>query len=275
MWKDPVRVAEALRATIRKEVGITASVGVAPNKFLAKLASDLNKPDGLSVVPDQPDEIRTFLAPMPVAKIWGVGKKGEQRLREAGIRTIGDVQARGRGYLESVIGPTFAAHVHALAFGEDDRPVVTSHEAKSISTETTFDEDCSDADTVRETVIQAAEQVGRRLRADGRKARVAHIKLRYGDFETLTRQQALEPPTTSDRRLIQAGLELLGRESLARPVRLVGFGVSGLGGDDPSRELYLFQDMMPGREDERDGRIDRAVDAVRARFGEGAVRRGR
>ena len=303
-WKDPVRLAEAMKSTIREKLKLSSSVGVAPNKFLAKLASDLQKPDGLTVTPEAPDEIARFLAPLPIRKIWGIGKKTEDRLHSFGINKVEDIQKASDAFLDNLVGTAFRQHIRALAFGIDDRPVVTSYEAKSLSSEHTFDEDCTDPGVIRQTMIEMAEQAGRRLRRDGTKARVAHIKLRFEDFSTITRQMPLRPATHADRRLIAVALELLERElghsmstgrakppaepslgrsarltgtvrpTSMRPVRLLGFGVSCFRDHEVGeKQLYLFQEMI-GSEDRRDDKVDRAVDALRERFGESAIRRG-
>ncbi len=270
-WKDPLALARALKARIRADCGLTASVGVAPNKFLAKLSSDLDKPDGLTLAPEQPDEIARFLAPLPITRIWGVGRKTAERLASFGLRTIGDAQQRGYAFLKTILGETAAEHVHELAFGRDDRPVITEREAKSISSETTFDEDCNDPDLIRQTLIEQAEHVGARLRRSGREARVGHIKLRFEDFRTVTRQEAFGRRTDTDQSLIRCALRLLEREKPAQPVRLIGFGVSGfesVGGDFGG---WLFQEPR----DEKNRRLDAAVDQVRSRFGAEKLKRGR
>ncbi len=269
-WKDPVNLARALKEKIRNEVGLTASVGVAPNKFLAKLSSDLQKPDGLTVMPEDENEIAQFLAPLPLTRIWGVGRKTAARMESFGLRTIRDVQASTLSYLESVVGPNWAQHIRDLAFGRDDRPVVTEYEAKSISSEHTFDEDCSDPDLVRQTLIEQAEHVGARLRSSGKKARVGHIKVRFEDFHTITRQVSFPRPSSSDRVLMACALDLLKKEKVAEPVRLLGFGVSGFDDAQTSGQLYLFQE----KSDARDDRMDEAVDRLREKFGREIIRRG-
>lgn len=270
-WKSGRAVAEALKLRIRKDVGLSCSLGVAPNKFLAKLASDLNKPDGLTEVPVQPDAIAKFLAPLPLNRIWGVGKVTEARLREFGLRTMGDLQRLGVPGLRSLVGEASATHMVELAFGRDDRPVVTEYTAKSISSESTFDEDCEDIAVVRQTLVELVEEVGERLREDGRTARTGHLKLRYEDFTTLTRQLPLEPPTQADADLIHCAARLLDREQVKRPVRLVGFGVSGFSGEDEEqpRQLDIFP-ADPGRL--RQAALDRALDSVRKKYGRAALR---
>jgi len=275
-WGDSVKLARALKDKIKTDLGLTASVGVAPNKFLAKVASDLEKPDGLTVVPTEEKEIAAFLAPLPISRIWGVGKVSAARLQQFGIRTIGDLQKRTHAEIESIAGAAMAEHVLALAFGRDDRPVVTEYEAKSISNEHTFDVDCNDAPTLREKMIELAEHVGRRLRRSGKAARVVQIKIRYDDFRTFTRQKALKPATSSDRDLIRAMLALYDAEKLERPVRLLGFGVAGFDASDAAAESgFLFPEMNapPGRD--KDQRLDRALDKLRDAYGDDAIRRGK
>lgn len=273
-WKTGEAVARALKKKIRKDLKLTASVGVAPNKFLAKLASDLKKPDGLFVVSDDPAAIAELLAPMPVSRIWGVGKVTEARLRECGIRTIGDVQRLRVDTLAAYVGAALASHMHALAWGRDDRPVVTEYEAKSISSETTFDEDCADPAVVRQTMVEQAETVGRRLRRDGRRVRIGHIRIRYEDFTTLTRQRPFDVPTHADRELVKCAVELLARERMDRPIRLVGFGVSGFEGEEPRQCELALGPFTREPEPAKVERLDRAVDAVREQFGTRSLRRG-
>ena len=273
-WKSPEELARRMKKAIRDRTGLTASVGVASNKFLAKLASDLKKPDGLCVVPEDVVAIRAFLAPLPVSRIWGVGKVTEGVLHAAGFRTIGDLQAVSIQSLVPVVGPAIAAHIGQLARGEDSREVVTEYEAKSISAENTFDEDVADRETVRAGLVQLVEQVGRRLRRHGSAASTVNIKIRFADFQTVTRQETLARPVCSDRALLNSGLDLFERQTFAQPVRLIGFGVSGF--RDPSEtdpQLELFADPEVLQED-KDGRLDRAVDTIREKLGDGKIRRG-
>jgi DNA polymerase-4 len=278
LWPDAIAIAREVKYRIRTRVGLTASVGVAANKFLAKVASDLQKPDGLTVVPVTESGILAFLAPLPVGRIWGIGKVSEAHLAKAGIRTIQQLQQCSLTELDRLFGGRAAAgHVWALARGQDDRPVITGWEEKSISNETTFDQDCGDMEVVRQTLLELTEQVGGRLRRAGKLARTAQIKVRLGDFTTLTRQCSLARPSESDRELLEAALTLFERERLERPVRLIGFGVSNLvlpgGGAEPVQTV-LFPEMDPGQEDRRNRRLDSAVDTLRQTFGHNAIKRG-
>lgn len=269
-------VAVELKRRIRSETGLSASVGVAPNKFLAKLGSDLHKPDGLTLLPDTPEAIARFLAPLPVSRIWGVGSVTEQHLRQAGIATIGDVQARSVDALAQLTGPVLAAHLHELSFGRDSRPVVTEYEAKSISSENTFIEDVSERDVLRQMLIEQAEQVGRRLRRSGKLAGVGQIKLRFDDFQTVTRQQTFERPTCSDKNFISCALTLFEKQRVARPIRLIGFGVSGFvsGLDLTTDQPFLFAELDPALQSGRQAKLDEAVDRLRDQYGTRALQRG-
>ncbi len=274
-YGSAVNVAMKLKERIRADTGLTASVGVAPNKFLAKLGSDLNKPDGLTVVPEDPDAIAKFLAPLAVTRIWGVGKVTAEALRKNGITTIGDVQARGVEGLEKAFGPALARHVHELAFGRDERAVVTKYDEKSISSEHTFLEDCSDRDVIWQTMVEQVEHVGWRLRRSGKLARVSQLKIRFDDFQTLTRQETFEAPTSGDRNLIASARQILGKLKVTKPVRLVGFGVSDFAGADAAgnRQEFLFAELDPSRHAVRDTRLDQTMDRLREKFGSDAIHR--
>jgi DNA polymerase-4 len=264
------QIAQKIRAAIREQTGLTASVGVAPNKFLAKLASELSKPDGLLVVPESPEAIVAFLAPLPVGRVWGVGKVTRQHLEAAGVRTIGDLQAIAIERLSGVVGRSAASALHHLAMGEDLREIELDREEKSLSREHTFPEDCRDGDAVEEQLIDLVEDVGTRLRLAGKYAAVAHLKLRWRDFTTITRQRTLEGVYCDDFTLREAALALFHAERLTAPVRLIGFGVSGLT-DTVQRQLTLL-DADPQRYERRE-QLSRAVDVLRKRYGDSAVGR--
>ncbi len=279
-WPDAAALARALKARIRKQLGLTASVGVATNLFLAKLASDLHKPDGLTVAPEDDAAIRAWLAPLPVGRLWGIGQKSEPVLAAAGIKTIGDLQRLDEARLVTLLGIGLARHVWPLANGRDERRLsLNPRDERTISHEHTFDEDCRDQERVRGVLLEQAERVAVRLREAGRLARTARIKVRFGDFSTITRQAPFPAPTDTDRELRQAARLLWEREGIRRPVRLIGFGVSDLvaPADAAPRQPLLFPEFdrsaaPPTRA--RDQRIDRVVDRLRANFGRDAIRRG-
>lgn len=265
---DAVDVARRIKQTIRDETQLAASVGLAANKFLAKLASDMDKPDGLTVVPRQ--NIPAFLAPLPIERMWGVGKVTAERLHLHGIRTFGDVQQMSIEQLGPIVGNT-AEHLHRLAHGIDDRPVHTDREAKSISQETTFGQDIADPDTVRTVLLGQTEQVAGRLRKAQLLALSVTVKIRYGDFETITRSVTLNDPTDATDVLWLAAKELYDKwvRSGFRPVRLIGMGAARLG--EPHG---IQQNLFADSQDIRRRQLDNAVDQIRDRFGKKSIHRG-
>ncbi|OGV72699.1 MAG: hypothetical protein A2340_05380 [Lentisphaerae bacterium RIFOXYB12_FULL_60_10] len=270
LFGDGPCVAERIRERILAETHLTASVGVATNKFLAKLASDLNKPDGITVVPVDPDAIRAFLAPLPVRKLWGVGAVTGRLLESAGLRTIGDVQGCGHSRLAALLGRDAARDLQALSRGEDDRSLELSREEKSISREHTFDQDCEQARVVEAMLIDLVEDVGIRLRAGGYYAECVRIKVRWSGFETLTRQRQLPAPVCDDFTLRDLAHALWREVGMRRPVRLIGFGVSRLV-ESVSRQIPLFE--ADDADTRRRERLSRTVDGLRRRFGKDVLRR--
>lgn len=262
----PVGIARAVRADIRAETGLTASVGVAPNKFLAKLASDLDKPDGLTIV--RPDRIHQTLDPLPIARLWGVGPAAERALHALGIRTIGRLRAVDRPVLRARFGD-FGDHLWRLARGIDDRPVHTDREAKSISHERTFGVDLSSLDEVRAVLLGEAEAVARRLRRHGRHAGTVTVKIRFGDFQTITRSTTLPAPTDRTDVIADAARALLDRWAVRfQPVRLIGVGVEQLTATPGDAGLFAQDEHAKRRA------VDRAADAIAERFGKGAITLG-
>jgi len=235
---------------------------VAPNKFVAKIASDLDKPDGLVVAP--PEGLAAFLAPLPVERMWGVGPRGAEGLRRARIRTLGELAAAPSRVLVPLFGSS-AARLQALARGEDARAVVTGRAAKSIGHETTFRENVRDADELAAVLVALADRTAARVRRHGLRARTIQLKLRYAPFETVTRRTTLDTPTCGTAPILDAARALLGR-CLRRgaEVRLLGISGSGF-----SAQPTLFA----GSERDRP-QVDRAVDRIREKFGAAAVRRG-
>jgi DNA polymerase-4 len=273
---DGPTIAAALRRDIERDTGLTASVGVAPNKFLAKLASDLHKPDGLTIVPR--DDVFGFLDPIPIARLWGAGKVTQPRLEAIGIRTFADLRRAARETLVAEFGEKTGDHFFRLARGDDARPVVCDRDAQSISHEITFAIDVTDADHLRSVLLSQVDQVARRLRRAGMTARTATMKLRKSDFTTLTRSCTLDAATDQTdviweavALLFDAWTRDVARRSRERipAVRLIGAGVSGLstGG---GAQLSLF-DAPASR---RRRRLDETVDHIRDRFGGGSLQRG-
>ena len=192
LFGPAVEIGRQIKQAIRKELRLVASVGVAPNKFLAKIASDLKKPDALVVV--EPDKVQEFLDPLPVERLWGVGKQSSKVFERLGIRTIGQLRQCPLDMLQARFGSS-GEHLWNLAHGRDDRPVVPEREAKSISNETTFEHDIADMDVLRAWLVDLIEQVGCRLRRHGLRGRTVHLKVRFADFSLITRSQTLPEPT--------------------------------------------------------------------------------
>jgi DNA polymerase-4 len=262
-----IEVAKKLKARVRDELKLTASVGVASNKFLAKLASDLEKPDGLTVI--RTDDVDRILPPLPVTKIWGIGPKTAKRLAGMGIRTIGDVRKAPDVTLTLLLGDD-TERCRRLAHGLDERPVETDSEAKQISQEQTFRTNVTDPELVRSELLEQVQQVARRLRKHHLRAAGLTIKIRYGEFKTITRSQALDEPTDRTDELWKVTREVFDdwAKNHFQPVRLIGMAARSLharGG-----QMNLFTDPTK----EKNQRLDRAVDAITDRFGKTAVRRG-
>lgn len=264
------RAARELKERIRREQRLSASVGVAPTKFLAKLASDLDKPDGLVVFPVE--EVPARLWPMPVQKLWGVGPKSAEKLERAGMRCVGDLLRAGEGRLTEVLGPAAAAHLLSLARGEDPRPVVPDRDAKSISEERTYAEDLRDPDIIERAILERAEGVARQLRREGIAARTVHLKVRTGDFVTWTRTKTLLSPTSLGEEIFTAAREMYRTriELAGKGVRLLGVGTSHFAPEGEG-QLDLFAE--PARD--RATRAARAADAIAKKFGDGIITKAR
>jgi nucleotidyltransferase/DNA polymerase involved in DNA repair len=268
LFGNPVEIGFKIKDTIKEEIGLTASVGVAPNKFLAKLASDLQKPDGFVVIPL--DQMEQIIWPLPVTRLWGVGEKTAEFLISKGIRTIGMLARLDPEVLNSNLGK-MGRDIHRLAHGIDNRPVETSYEAKSVGNETTFSEDTGDIEFLETTLLELAEQVGRRLRKSDVMGRTVNIKLRYSNFKTITRAKTLTRPTNSTQMLYEIGLDLLRSTDLYNKMfRLIGLSVSNLT-DEENQQISLFEEP----EDLHSDVLSDVMDQLKDRFGEQAVTRAR
>jgi DNA polymerase-4 len=267
LFGDAASIGRRIKEEIRAELHLVASVGVAPNKFLAKIGSDLDKPNGFVVV--EPDGIEAFLDPLPVERIWGVGPVTAKVFRRLGIRTIGQLRGYSRQLLDEHFGLRTAEHLWRLARGLDERPVVAEQEAKSVSHETTFGQDIDDRQVLRAWLLDLTEQVTARLRRAGLQGRTVQIKVRYGDFTTVTRSRSLSEPTDSTARVWELVQHLFDTQLPAhRPVRLVGVGVSGF-----EASAGTQADLLGGDRHDRSRRVDEVVDSIRDRFGSGALHR--
>jgi DNA polymerase-4 len=261
LFGSPLGLAQTIKRRIREAVGLAASAGVAPNKFLAKLASDLEKPDGLVEV--RPGEEASFLQPLAVERLWGVGRVTAGELRRMGIKTTGQLARVPVSLLQRRFGK-IGSHLHELAWGRDDRPVEPFAPPKSMGAEETFAQDHRDLDYLQLTLRAQAERVARELRAEGYVGRTVTLKLRFKDFRTLTRSLTGEP-TQDGLEIFQRVRSLLARVPLVQPVRLIGLSVSSLTPAE-SHQLQLF-----GQPAVRRARLARAIDALVRRFGERAV----
>jgi DNA polymerase-4 len=273
LFGPPEATAARLRKEVRAETGLAVSAGLAPVKLVAKIASDLAKPDGLLIV--RPGEARAFLEPLPVGRIWGVGPVTRARLERAGIRTIGDLARRSDGDLLALLG-SFGPRAAQLARGEDAREVEPYREAKSYSEESTFETDVASRVVLERAIRAHAEAVSRRLRHDGLRARGVGLKLKLarplggGRFPLLSRSCTLAQASDDGAELATAGCALLARAALEEPVRLVGLAASLLEAVGPE-QLSLLDTSAEARE--RRARLNAALDEIRARFGAAALER--
>lgn len=260
-------VAARIRREVRAETGLVVSIGVAENKFLAKVASDLGKPDGLTVVPR--GGAVGFLAPLPLGRLWGVGPRTGERLAALGLHRIGDLQRLEEEFLVRQLGASTGRHLHALARGEDARPVVKNRAAKSMSTESTFETDLRDPAEMEDFLFHAADEVARSLRKDAWLARTIQLKVRTGSYRTWTRSRTLDRPTdlaatifAEARTLLRDRIDLGGER-----VRLLGVGACGLTPAGEPHQGTLFDDPVESRE----GETERLVDRILERQGRGAI----
>jgi DNA polymerase-4 len=270
----PEAIARCLQKRVNDELGLPCSVGVATNKLVAKIATEVGKktarkdqpPNAVTVV--LPGTEAAFLESLPATMLWGVGPKTAARLDEHGIKTIGDIARNPVADLVRWFGEN-GRDLARRARGMDDSPVTTEHEVKSISQETTFARDVRDDKELADTLRELSAEVGCRLRQAGTSGTTVRIKLRWPDFTTLTRQVTLPQPTDQDEEIVHLALALLGKVRVkGKAVRLIGVGVSGLG--PPLRQLELW-----GADSERSRRLQEALDTVRAKFGEKAIQRGK
>ena len=270
----PERIARGLQAGIRDELGLPSSIGIAPNKLVAKIATEVGKkaakgdqpPFALTIVPTRKEA--DFLAPLPAEMLWGVGPKTSARLNDLGIHTIGDIASWPESELIRLFGENgrdMAKH----AKGRDDRPVVTEREIKSISQEVTFSRDVRDDKSLEKTLSDLSAQVGRRLRKNKLAGTTVKLKIRWPDFTTLTRQVTLSSTTDQDGEIAKTALGLLRKiRKSGQAVRLIGVGVSGLG--EPMRQLELWEFNS-----DKERKLQEVVDELKEKYGEDAIKRGK
>ena len=262
LMDSPRQYALKLKQEIKEKTGIVASVGIAPNKFLAKIASDLDKPDGLVIV--NKDLVQEFLDPLPVRRIWGVGAKTAAILDRMRVKTIADLRKMSYEELHKTFGDKTAQHLFLLAQGIDERPVAPRGRAKSIGNETTFSEDLQSAEAALEVLLYLSVKVGWRLRQAGFKAKTVQLKLRQSDFSTFTRQKQLFEPSNFDNDIYTAIKELFENLNITRGIRLLGVSTTGF---EEMESLSLFHD-------EKKDRLYQAIDDINSKFGKLGVTRG-
>lgn len=264
LFGSPQTIARSIKKRVFKEVGLVISVGVSYNKFLAKLATELGKPDGFKVI--TPDEALAILEPLPVSYLWGVGKKTRRMLEQMGIKTIGEVRQAPAEMLEKKLGSHGRA-IMDMAWGIDLRPLETGKMMRSMGREITFEKDVDDGNYLEKVLLGFSEHLGGRLRASGLKARKVSLKLRYHDFKTITRTRTLTEPTCADLDIYETAVTLL-KENDHHRIRLIGLQV----------ELDYIQEVVQGSLFESDAQeenlvVDQTIDRLRQRFGHEVITR--
>ncbi len=282
LYGSPEQIGRQIKSEIVEELQLIASVGVAPNKFLAKLASDQDKPDGFTVI--QHNQVQEFLDPLPVSRIWGVGKIAQKKLNQSGINTVYDMRQTSQAYLEGEFGKA-GTRLWQLCFGIDDREVVVDSEAKSISSEITFDTDVANLSTLESVALSLTEGVCFRLRESQLQARTVNLKVRYHDFSTVTRARSLELPTDSTLEIWQNLNEIIQTllKSKRFSVRLIGVGLSNFGQHSSSvaesGQLDLFDQSSAAQVNDkvkqRQQKLDTLSDQIRRKYGKDTIRRGK
>jgi len=259
-------IALTIKQRIQQELNLTASAGLACNKFLAKLASDLKKPDGFVVV--QPNRIQELLDPLPVERIWGVGTKTAEKLHSHKVKTVRDLRKLELKFLTTLFG-SLGSQLYQLARGIDDRPVESDRVVKSIGRETTFETDILDHDLLETTLLKLAVDVGRSTRKESLKGKTVTLKVRYSDFRTLTRSRTLSRATDLDDVIYREACSMLGELSHKQPLRLIGVTLSNLT-DQVQNQLSLFEEPELEREN-----LTKVLDLVKEKYGEKSITRAR
>lgn len=263
-------IAMEIKQTIYERTGLTCSIGVAPIKFLAKIASDMNKPDGLTII--QPDQVKAFIQSLPIGKVPGVGKQTMKVLASLGIQTLGQISDLSEETLVRKVGK-FGHRLFLLSQGDDDAAVVPQQAVKSVSTETTLSEDTTDRHQLASYLLQQAQSVAHQLRCKKMRARTVTLILKTSDFQRHTRSLTLDSAFQNSDTIYQTALKLLRQCALHKPVRLVGVGASGLQSENRPVQMALFSDEKQTHKNKWE-KVDQAVDALADRFGAHAVVRG-
>ena len=267
---NPEAVGRSMKARILEETDLTCSVGIAPLKFLSKIASDMDKPDGLTII--QPEEVTGFIEQLPIQKVPGVGKKTFGQLDLMGIRTLGDINRFPEKLLVDRFGK-YGRRLMALAAGHDASEVVPHSPHKSISSERTLRANTDDIALLKHHLLSQSEEVARHLRKSDVKARTITLKLKHADFRIVTRSTTLSTPTRSSKAIYRTAAQLLVNYNLKQKVRLIGVGTSGLTDQTPPVQLDLFDRRTETHVNWE--KVDQAVDSIHSKFGKGAIKRAR
>ena len=263
-------IARQIRKEVRDEIGLTISAGVAASKLVAKIASDINKPDGLTIVPVGREA--EFLAPLPIKRLWGVGRKTQEILTLLGVHTIGDIASLSEKLLEQKFGQ-HGISLRYKALGLDNRDVEIEHETKSVGHEFTFDTDMVELENIRRELLELAVMVAKRLRRYQLQGKTITLKVKYHDFKRITRSSTIKQHIADSKKIYQEVIRLLQKTDAGqKPIRLLGISVSGLKVESSSRQQFLFQDM---RSNEKRREINKALDEIQEKFGATAILPGR
>jgi len=262
----PEEIAQKIKKAVKEEIGLAVSAGIAPLKFIAKIASDLNKPDGLTVV--LPERVKMFLEPLSINKLWGVGKTTQKALALLNVHTVGDLSRIPLEVLEAKFGK-HGIHLHLLSMGIDDRDVETEREVKSVGHEETYAEDILNLDAIKKEILSLATRVARRLRNEGFGGKTVTLKVKYHDFVQNTRSVTLPESTDDGREIFRHCLQLLKKtEAGKRPIRLLGVSLSNLNSSEAKRQRTLFDD---GTAHQKDKSLNRALDTIQEKFGDDSI----
>lgn len=266
LWGSPFQIATKIKQMIREELNLTCSAGVAPLKFLSKIASDYNKPDGIKII--MPEDVDDFIRTLPISKVPGVGKMTLPQLEMLSVYCLGDIKNVPEHILMDRFGK-YGKRLMDLAKGMDKNPVVTAYEHKSISTETTLPEDTTDIPFLKKCLIDQADDVARQLRRHQLKARTVFIKVTYSDFRKITRSSTLKSPSHTSKRIYEEGVALLEGLTLERKIRLIGIGTSHLVSETIPIERELFR--SPNDNTDRWDQVDKTLDHIYRKFGTKSV----
>ena len=271
LFGSPETIGRSIKEHILKATNLTCSIGIASAKFLAKIASDMDKPDGLFII--SPDQVERVIDGLPIEKVPGVGKRALEFFHGMGVHHLGDVRRLSESFLSRRVG-VFGSRILDYAKGIDPSMIVSHRQVKSVSSETTLEEDTKHFEILRKRLMEQAEMVGRRLRGKGLIGKTVHLKLKRANFKQVTRTLTLETPTGSTNTIYEGALSLLEAADLSEKVRLIGVGISKL---MPAKnrfdQLYLFP-IGERRNRDWEG-IEKAMDHIKDKFGHGAIKRGR